>query len=68
MTLEENTELLYMVSAFYAPDSERCVRWDDPRFAIQWPMEPTVISERDAQAPLFSPDYHLEGIMEAMDC
>lgn len=47
ITLEDDTELLYLVSAFYAPESERGVRFDDPAFSIRWPLPVEVISEKD---------------------
>ncbi|GIK57630.1 MAG: dTDP-4-dehydrorhamnose 3,5-epimerase [Chloroflexota bacterium] len=53
LTLEDNTEVLYLISEFYAPDYARGFRWDDPAFAIQWPAPVQVISERDASYPDF---------------
>ncbi len=61
LTLEENTEALYLVSAFYDPGRERGVRWNDPRFAIRWPAEPLVISDKDAHQRDFDPAWHLES-------
>lgn len=58
MTLQDDTELLYFVSEFYAPEHERAVRYDDPRFAIRWPMAPSVISDKDRNAPAFDPAIH----------
>lgn len=46
-TLEDDTELLYLISEFYEPDLQRGVRWDDPELDIEWPEKPTVMSERD---------------------
>lgn len=46
-TLEDESEVVYMVSHYYSPEFERGVRWNDPAFAIQWPGEPLVISDRD---------------------
>lgn len=47
-TLEDNSEILYLVNAGYAPASERGVRWDDPAFAIEWPdTVGRIMSERD---------------------
>jgi dTDP-4-dehydrorhamnose 3,5-epimerase len=51
LTLEPDTEVLYLASAFYAPDWERGVRFDDPRFAIRWPSTPAEISEKDRSWP-----------------
>jgi len=47
ITLEDNTDVTYQVSQFYTPGAERCFRYDDPAFAIQWPIEPTIISLKD---------------------
>lgn len=47
LTLEDETETLYLISAAYAPEAARGVRWDDPAFAIDWPHEPRVMSEKD---------------------
>lgn len=53
LTLEDNTEVLYLISEFYAPDYARGFRWNDPTFAIEWPAAVQVISERDAGYPDF---------------
>ena len=47
LTLADATEVYYQISAPHAPDAARGVRWDDPAFAIEWPGEVSVISERD---------------------
>jgi dTDP-4-dehydrorhamnose 3,5-epimerase len=52
-TLEDGTEVFYQISEFYAPDSARGYRWDDPAFAISWPEPVTVMSEKDRALPLF---------------
>jgi dTDP-4-dehydrorhamnose 3,5-epimerase len=41
-----------MISVAHAPKFSRGVRWNDPAFAIEWPLPPAVISERDAAYPL----------------
>lgn len=61
ITLADETEAIYLVSEFYAPDRERGVRWDDPRFKIGWPSEPTVLSDKDRNHPDFDPAWHLNG-------
>ena len=53
LTLEDNTEVFYQMSEFYAPDSARGFRWNDPAFDIEWPIEIKVISERDRTYPDF---------------
>lgn len=55
-TLEDDTEALYLVDSAYAPQAERGVRWDDPELQIDWPMSPTVMSEKDRSWPDFDPD------------
>ena len=37
----------YLISAAYAPEHARGIRWDDPAIAIEWPFAPTIVSERD---------------------
>jgi dTDP-4-dehydrorhamnose 3,5-epimerase len=50
-TLEENTEVIYKVDAFYAPDSDAGIRWNDPDLKISWPVTDPVISEKDKSLP-----------------
>ena len=47
ITMEPNSTVVYVVSAIYAPHNESGVRFDDPRVAIQWPINPNVVSEKD---------------------
>lgn len=54
-TLEDNTEILYQMFEFYAPEYARGIRWDDPAFNIQWPLvSELIISPRDQQYPEFT--------------
>jgi dTDP-4-dehydrorhamnose 3,5-epimerase len=50
-TLEDDTEVLYILSAPHVPAAERGVRWDDPAVGIAWPLVPTVMSPRDRSYP-----------------
>jgi dTDP-4-dehydrorhamnose 3,5-epimerase len=52
LTLEDETEVLYQMSTPHVPAAARGVRWDDPAFAITWPVTPDVIAERDRAWPL----------------
>lgn len=48
ITLEDNSEVSYLVTSFYTPDAESGVRYDDPAFGIKWPIPFTLVSDRDA--------------------
>lgn len=52
-TLTDESELFYQMSTFYAPEYARGLRWNDPRFNIQWPLPVTVMSARDQRYPDF---------------
>ena len=46
-TLEDNTEVFYQMTEFFAPKYAGAVRWNDPAFGIQWPADDRIISVRD---------------------
>jgi dTDP-4-dehydrorhamnose 3,5-epimerase len=48
LTLEDETYVRYQITDTYNSNAARGVRWNDPLFAIDWPAEPSVIAERDA--------------------
>jgi dTDP-4-dehydrorhamnose 3,5-epimerase len=59
LTLEDDSEVQYKVDAYYAPQSDAGVRWDDPALAIDWPLAEHAIpsltlSDKDAQLPFIS--------------
>ena len=51
LTLENDTEVNYLVNALYNPAHERGIRYNDPAFSIPWPEEIFVISEKDKSLP-----------------
>lgn len=53
MTLEPNTEVVYKVSDYYAPEHDRGLLWSDPELGIQWPLpvEDAVLSDKDQRHP-----------------
>ena len=56
-TLADGTEVFYQMSEFYHPESARGLRWDDPAVGIAWPLEVSVIAEKDqSYALLNNPD------------
>jgi len=49
--LHDDTIVHYLLTAEYAPESERVIRWDDPALGIMWPTATPLLSPRDAAAP-----------------
>lgn len=58
ITLRDGTETLYLASDAYTPGQERGLRYDDPKFGIQWPREPVTVSDKDLSWPAFDPVFH----------
>lgn len=50
ITMQDDTEVFYQVSTPYAPQVSRELRWNDPEIGIQWPLQPTIMSEKDRAA------------------
>ena len=53
-SLEDDSEVFYQMSEFYAPPYSRGVRWNDPAFGIQWPIREPIMLERDRNYPDFA--------------
>lgn len=53
-TMTAGAEVLYQISENYQPSAARGVRWDDPRFGIEWPPAERIISARDRAFPDFA--------------
>lgn len=51
LTLEDDSELLYLMSSRYVPGAERGFRWDDTEVGIRWPLPVSVIGAKDAAWP-----------------
>jgi dTDP-4-dehydrorhamnose 3,5-epimerase len=58
VTLSDNVEALYLVSAPYAPAAERGLRWNDPAIGVDWPASPREMSEKDRSWPDLDPEFH----------
>jgi dTDP-4-dehydrorhamnose 3,5-epimerase len=52
LALHDDTDFVYKTTAYYHPEAEGCIRWDDPALAIAWPLTGApLLSPRDAAAP-----------------
>lgn len=51
--LSESAHVQYKVSSRYHPNTEKSIRWNDPSFAINWPVKTPVLSTRDQLSPTF---------------
>ena len=54
LTLEPDSDIIYVMGTVFVAEAARGVRWNDPAFGIDWPAAPRVISERDAGYPDFT--------------
>lgn len=52
-TLKENTRFLYKCTAFYEPQSEDSIMWNDPAFNIDWRVQDPILSEKDKKGRNF---------------
>ncbi|QLF71761.1 dTDP-4-dehydrorhamnose 3,5-epimerase (plasmid) [Peteryoungia desertarenae] len=55
LTLEDECEVFSQMSTAYHPPSARIARWNDPAFAISWPFEPLILSDKDAECACYRP-------------
>jgi dTDP-4-dehydrorhamnose 3,5-epimerase len=55
-TLTDDAEVHYVMSEYYDPASQRGFRYDDPALGLEWPLEVTVVSDKDLSWPPFTPD------------
>ncbi len=54
LTLEPDTEVLYLIDAPYVAEAARGMAWNDPDIAVTWPASPAVVGDRDAALPTFA--------------
>ena len=51
LTLTDDVEVQYKTDNFYAPNCDGNIRWDDSEIGIDWPFAPTILADKDANAP-----------------
>ncbi len=56
ISLTDGAEVYYQISTGYHPEAAGGYSWNDPAFAISWPLRPEVISDRDSSWPPFAPE------------
>lgn len=56
-TLEDDTEMVYLISTPHVPASSRSLSSQDPTLDISWPLPVTVMSQRDREAPRWPPQH-----------
>jgi dTDP-4-dehydrorhamnose 3,5-epimerase len=61
-TLADDTEVFYSVTAAYEPGAEVGIRYDDPVLGIEWPIEASIVSEKDLGWAAFTPTETRTGI------
>ena len=54
ITLEDETQILYMIDEFFSPEHSSGIRWNSPELGIIWPLGPEIISEKDMSLPTLS--------------
>jgi len=51
LALQDGTDFIYKCTEFYAPQHERSLLWSDPAIGIEWPISPSVLSQKDREWP-----------------
>ncbi len=55
VVLSESADFLYKATDYYAPEHERCLRWDDPAVGVEWPLDSEpLLSDKDRQGRLLA--------------
>ncbi|MDU0343769.1 dTDP-4-dehydrorhamnose 3,5-epimerase [Bosea rubneri] len=66
ITLQDDTEALYLVSAFYGPNEERGLRFNDPAIGVEWPLAAVEVSDKDRNWPDLATEFHGTELMRGL--
>jgi len=58
VVMSESADVLYKTTAYWAPEFERCIAWDDPAIGIRWPVREPTLSAKDREAPSLAQAAH----------
>jgi dTDP-4-dehydrorhamnose 3,5-epimerase len=58
VAMEDDSLVLYKCTAIHTPAAERAVNYRDPTIGIEWPIPPSIVSPKDAAAPLLADAEH----------
>ena len=53
LTLTDDVEVMYKTDNYYEPIADRCIRFDDPAFGVEWGIDTPQLSAKDSTAPLY---------------
>jgi dTDP-4-dehydrorhamnose 3,5-epimerase len=62
-SLENNIEMIYLHTKAYCKKAEGTLRYDDPKVAIQWPLQVLHVSDKDASFPFISNNYQINIVL-----
>lgn len=60
LALTDDVDIFYKTTAYYHPESERTIKWDDPELGIQWNVDSPIISSKDENGCLFKDAVYIE--------
>lgn len=66
--ISETAEFVYKCTDYYAPDHDRCLRWDDPTLNIEWPLvngEAPILSDKDKNGALWDDAEYFDRDMQS---
>jgi dTDP-4-dehydrorhamnose 3,5-epimerase len=57
ITLDDSSQVSYLIDEPYNPEAASGIRWNDPAIGVEWPFEPSIVSDQDQNWRLWSQDH-----------